>query len=81
MSVSYARSAEDNALFALAISTKGQVKDQNGLDVTTAISVNCKTAIFTSALGFEVEETLEIAQLIAGSFCFMRKKHWIHSFW
>lgn len=81
MSVSYSRSSEDKTLFALAITTKGQEKDQNGLDITTAMIVNCKTSIFSAALGFEAEKTIETAQLIAGSFCFMHKQHWSHSFW
>ncbi len=81
MSVSYSRSSEDKALFGLAIATKGQKKDQNGLDVTSAMIMNCKTGIFSAALYFEVEKPVEAAKLIAGSFCYMHKKYWSHSFW
>lgn len=81
MSVSYARSAEDNALFALAITAKDQDKDKNGLDISTALSVNCKNGKFTAAFGFDVQKPMTTAQLIAGSFCFMHKKQWSHSFW
>ena len=81
MSVSYSRSSDDKALFGLAIATKGQKKDQNGLDVTSAMIMNCKTGIFSAALYFEVEKPVEAAKLIAGSFCYMHKKYWSHSFW
>ena len=43
MSVSYSRSSEDKALFGLAITAKEQNKDRNGLDITTAMIMNCKT--------------------------------------
>lgn len=81
MSVSYSRSSEDKALFGLAITTKEQNKDQNGLDVSTAMIMNCKTGIFSAAVYFEAEETIEVAKLIAGSFCFMHKQYWSHSYW
>ena len=81
MSVSYTRSSEDEALFGLAIAIKEQNKDQNGLDVSTAMIMNCKTGIFSAAVYFEVEEVVEAAKLIAGSFCFFHKQHWSHSLW
>ena len=81
MSVSYSRSSEDKALFGLAITTKEENKDQNGLDIPTAMIMNCKTGTFSSAVYFEVEKAIEAAKLIAGSFCFMHKQYWSHSFW
>ena len=81
MSVSYSRSADDKTLFALAVTTKELNKDQNGLDVPTAMIMNCKTGIIFAAIYFEVEEAIEAAKHIAGSFCFMNKQHWSHSFW
>jgi len=81
MSVSYSRSSEDKALFGLAITAKEQNKDRNGLDIPTAMIMNCKTETFSAALYFEVEEALEAAKLIAGSFCFMHKQYWSHSDW
>ena len=81
MSVSYSRSSEDKALFGLAITTKEQNKDRNGLDVPSAMIMNCKTGIFSAALYFEVEEAIEGAKLIAGSFCYMHKQYWSHSHW
>ena len=81
MSLSYARSAQDDALFALAITAKNQAKDKNGLDIPTALSVNCKTGIFTAGFGYDVEEAYKVAELIAGSFCFMHKKQWTHTSW
>ena len=81
MSVSYSRSSEDKALFGLAIATKGQKKDKNGLDVTSAMIMNCKTGIFSTALYYEVEKPMEAAKLIAGSFCYMHKKYWSHTHW
>ena len=81
MSVSYSRSSEDNALFGLGITIKDPNKDQNGLDIPSAIITNCKTEIFSAALYFEVERGIEAAKLIAGSFCYMHKKYWSHSHW
>ena len=81
MSLTYSRSSEDKALFGLAITTKEQKKDQNGLDISTAMIMNCKTGIVSAAVYFEAEETIEAAKLIAGSFCFMHKQYWSHSFW
>ena len=81
MSVSYSRSSEDKALFGLAITTKEKNKDQNGLGIPTALITNCKTGRFSAALYFEVEEAIEAARRIAGSFCFMHKQYWSHSFW
>jgi len=81
MSVSYSRSSENKALFGLGITTKGQNKDQNGLEIPTAMIMNCKTETFSAALYFEAEEAIEAAKLIAGSFCFMHKKYWSHSHW
>ena len=81
MSVSYSRSSEDKALFGLAITTKEQNKDQNRLDVPSAMIMNCKTGIFSAALYFEVEEAIEGAKLIAGSFCYLHKQYWSHSHW
>ena len=81
MSVSYSRSSEDKAVFGLAITTKEQNKDQNGLGIPTAMIMNCKTDIFSAALYFEVEEVIEAAKLIAGSFCYMHKQYWSHSHW
>lgn len=42
LSVTYARSVEDHALYALAITAINQNKDGNRLDISTALSVNCK---------------------------------------
>ena len=81
MSVSYARSAQDNALFALAITTKNQAKDKNRLDIPTALSVNCKTGLFTAGFGYDAEDAFKVAKLITGSFCFMHKKQWRHTSW
>ena len=81
MSVSYSRSSEDKALFGLGITAKEQIKDRNGLDVPSAMIMNCKTGIFSAALYFEVEEEVEGAKLIAGSFCYMHKQFWSHSHW
>ncbi len=81
MSVSYSRSSEDKALFGLAITNKEQNKDKNGLGIPTAMITNCKTNTFSAALYFEVEEAIEAAKAIAGSFCFMHKQYWSHSFW
>ena len=81
MSVSYSRSSEDKALFGLAITTKEQNQDQNGLGIPTAMIMNCKTDTFSAALYFEVEEAIEAAKLIAGSFCLMHKQYWSHSHW
>ena len=81
MSVSYSRSSEDKALFGLAITTKDENKDQNGLDIPTAMIMNCKTGTFSAALYFEVEKAIVAAKLVAGSFCFMHKQYWSHSFW
>ena len=81
MSVSYSRSSEDKALFGLAITTKEQNKDRNGLDIPSAMIMNCKTDTFSAALYFELEEAIEGAKLIAGSFCYMHKQYWSHSHW
>ena len=81
MSVSYSRSSEDQSLFGLGITTKEQINDRNGLDIPSAMIMNCKTGIFSAALYFEVEEAIEAAKLIAGSFCLMHKQYWSHSFW
>ena len=81
MSMTYSRSSEDKALFGLAITTKEQNKDRNGLGVPSAMIMNCKTGIFSTALYFEVEKPIEAAKLIAGSFCYMHKKYWSHSVW
>ena len=81
MSVSYARSAEDNALYALAITVKDQEQDENGLDISTALSVNCKTGRLTAAFGFDVVEPIKTGQLIAGGFCMIHKKQFSHSYW
>ena len=81
MSVTYSRSSEDKALFGLGITTKEQNKDRNGLDVPSATIMNCKTDIFSAALYFKVEEGIERAKLIAGSFCYMHKQYWSHSHW
>ena len=81
MSVSYSRSSEDKALFGLAITTKEQNKDRNGLDIPSAMIMNCKTDRFSAALYFELEEAIEGAKLIAGSFCYMHKHYWSHSHW
>ena len=81
MSVTYSRSSEDKALFGLGITTKEQNKDRNGLDVPSAMIMNCKTKIFSAALYFVVEEGIERAKLIAGSFCYMHKQYWSHSHW
>ena len=42
ISASYARSAGDNALYALAITAKDQKQDKNGLALPTVLSVDCK---------------------------------------
>ena len=81
MSVTYSRSSEDNTLFGLAITTKEQNKDRNGLDIPGAMIMNCKTEIFSAALYFELEGGVEASKLIAGSFCYMHKKYWSHSDW
>ena len=81
MSVTYSRSSEDKALFGLAITTKEQNKDRNGLDIPSAMIMNCKTDTFSAALYFELEEAIEGAKLIAGSFCYMHKQYWSHSHW
>ena len=81
MSVTYSRSSEDIALFGLAITTKEQNKDRNGLDIASAMIMNCKTEIFSAALYFELEGGFEASKLIAGSFCYMHKKYWSHSDW
>ena len=81
MSVSYSRSLEDKALFGLAITTKEQNKDKNGLGMPTAMIMNCKTETFSAALYFEAEEAIEAAKLIAVSFCYMHKQYWSHSHW
>ena len=81
MSVTYSRSSEDNALFGLAITTKEQNKDRNVLDIPSAMIMNCKTDTFSAALYFELEEAIEGAKLIAGSFCYMHKQYWAHSHW
>ena len=81
MSVSYSRSSEDKALFGLAITTKEQNKDKNGLGMPTAMIMNCKTDTFSAALYFEAEEAIESAKLIALSFCYMHKQYWSHSHW
>ena len=81
MSISYARSADDNALYALAITAKDQEQDNNGLDISTALSVNCKTGRVTAAFGFDVVEPIRTARLIAGSFCMIHKKQFSHSYW
>ena len=59
MSVSYSRSSEDKALFGLAITTKEQNKDRNGLDIPSAMIMNCKTETFSAALYFELEEAMK----------------------
>ena len=81
MSLTYSRSSEDKALFGLAITTKEQNKDRNGLDIPSAMIMNCKTDTFSAALYFELEEAIEGAKLIAGSFCYMHKQYWSHSHW
>lgn len=81
MSVSYSRSSENNALFGLGITTKDPNKDQNGLDIPSAMIINCKNDIFSAALYFEMEGGIEATKTIAGSFCYMHKQYWSHSDW
>ena len=81
LSVTYARSAEDHALYALAITAKNQNKDKNGLDISTALSVNCKTGTLTAAFGFDVENPIETATNISASFCLIHKNHFSHALW
>ena len=52
MSVSYSRSSEDKALFGLAITTKEQNKDRNGLNIPSAMITNCKTGKVSAAFYF-----------------------------
>ena len=81
LSVTYARSTEDYALYALAITAKNQNKDKNGLDISTALSVNCKRGTYTAAFGFDVENPIETARNISASFCLIHKNHFSHAFW
>ncbi|MDA9149061.1 hypothetical protein N9N71_00825 [Synechococcus sp. AH-229-G18] len=81
LSVTYARSAKDHALYALAITAKNQIKDGYGLDISTALSVNCKTGTYTAAFGFDVEKPIETARNIAGSFCLIHQKKFSHALW
>jgi hypothetical protein len=81
LSVTYARSVEAHALYALAITAKNQIKDGNRLDISTALSVNCKTGTYTAAFGFDVEKPLKTARNIARGFCLIHKKQFSHALW
>jgi len=59
-------------LFVLAVTSHD--KDKNGLEISNALSVNCKTESFTTAFGFHADKPIETAQLIAGAFCFIHKQ-------
>ena len=81
LSVTYARSVEDHALYALAITALNQNKDGNRLDISTALSVNCKRGTYTAAFGFDVEKPIETAKNIADGFCLIHKKQFSHALW
>ena len=81
MSASYSKSAEDKSLFILAVTSHDNDKNKNGLKISNALSVNCKTGSFTTAFGFHADKPIETAQLIAGAFCFIHKQQWSDSFW
>ena len=81
MSASYSKSAEDKSLFVPAMASHDNDKDKNELEISTALSVNCKTRRFSAAFGFHADKPIETAQLIAGAFCCMHKKQWSPPFW
>ena len=81
ISVTYARSSDNDAAYALAITAKDQIKDQNGLEMSTALFVNCKTGGIAAAYGFDVDQPIETAQTIALSFCVFHKQQFSHSLW
>lgn len=87
ISINYAMSQNNNAVFALAITHSDQMaavfknNSKAGLTESTAILVNCKSDLFTASFGYDAGDYKKAAETIAADFCAFHKKTWKHSFW
>ena len=86
--VSYARSEKSNALFAVAINSGNQViDDTNGLEVPTAMLVDCKRGrgelFFMEKQPGTItrEQGLGLMRAEIEKFCTTHKQLWKHSDW
>ena len=87
ISINYAMSQNNNALFALAITHSDQMaavfknNSKAGLTESTAIIVNCKSGLFTASFGYDAGDYKKAAETIVADFCAFHKQTWKHSFW
>ena len=82
LSMSYAMSRTDAAEFALAVTTSNQVMTKNGLELATAIFVNCESGHYTAALGLHLNQnSQEAIESMAMNFCSFHKQSFSHSLW
>ena len=81
ISVNYAMSQNNSAVFALGITHSDQKDTKIGLTESTAIHVNCKSGQYTAAFGYNVENFKKTAETITTSFCNFHKQTYSHSLW
>ena len=82
ISINYARSWDEPAEYALAITAKNPIFADNGLRQSTALLVNCKLGKYSVAFGYKIEKSVAAtAEVLAINFCGFHKKTFSHSLW
>ena len=81
MSVNYAQSQENSALFALGIThSNSRMVPEVGLAESSALLINCRSGEFSAAFAYETDFE-KTAKAITRNFCDAHKKTFKHSLW